>query len=84
MRSDDPLRLASGTQAPGREIGVVGYLLETSHGPVYRWTCVMLAIGAAAIMGAVLWSSYDPPHNQIIYRYQWPVIWARPAQQIDV
>lgn len=73
MRDNDPLRLASGTQTPGREISIVGYLLEAQHGPAYRWVCVMLAIGAAAIMGAVFWSSL--PNEPIVYRYQWPGIW---------
>ena len=74
MRDNDPLRLAPGSQAPGREVseGVVGYLLESSHGPVYRFLCVGLAVGAAVVGLLVLVSAAAPPKAPIIYRYQWP------------
>jgi hypothetical protein len=49
---------------------------------VKRWVCAGLAIYAAAVMGAVLWSSQ--PRKPFVYHYQWPVIWARPEQQIDI
>ena len=72
MRDNDSLRLAPGPQATGREVGVVGYLLETQHGPIYRWTCVAMAVGGAAIMIAVLVGMAPAKHHPIIYRYQWP------------
>ena len=71
MRDNDSLRLASGAQAPEREIGVVGYLLETQHGPLYRWACVTMAVGAAAIMAVVLIGA-APTKHPVVYRYQWP------------
>ena len=71
MRDNDPLQQPLGEQAPGREIGVVGYLLETNHGPAYRWLCVGLA-GFAAVVGLLVLVGMAPVHHPIIYRYQWP------------
>ena len=73
MRDNDPLQRPVGEQVPGREVseGIVGYLLDAQHGPAYRWVCVGLALGAAAIMGSVLVGAV-PVHHPIVYRYQWP------------
>ena len=71
MRDNDPLQQPLGEQAPGREIGVVGYLLETNHGPVYRWLCVGLA-GFAAVVGLLVLVGMAPAHHPVVYHYQWP------------
>ncbi len=65
--------------------GIIGYLLEPGHGMVYRWICVSLAIGAAAIMGLVLWDSLPTrahPKPPFVYHYQWPPLWGQWRYQV--
>ncbi len=60
--------------------GIFGYLLESQHGPIYRWTCVALAVGAAVLMGMLLWSSLPAqahPKPPFVYQYQWTPLWGR-------